>query len=94
MKGRRKGIIMVIFATPDFGASGRILLFLLIVWAIVLLFVRVAIVLGIGLLGNESSSRIRGSGRGSKKVRGQIRHCHRWVPWRSRPNRRAGSLSQ
>lgn len=50
---------MVIFATPDFGASGGILLLLLIVWAIVLLFVLVGIVRGIRLLGNESPKRRR-----------------------------------
>jgi hypothetical protein len=48
---------MVIFATPDFGASGAILLLLLIVWAIVFLFALIGISRGIKLLGSDSPKR-------------------------------------
>ena len=46
---------MVIFGTPDFGASGVPVLFLLIVWAIVLTLVSIGIVRGIRLLKSDSS---------------------------------------
>jgi len=44
----------MLFATPDFGASGAISLFLLIVWATVYVFVAVGIAWGTKLLRNES----------------------------------------
>lgn len=37
---------MVLFATPDFGASGVLVLFVLIAWAIVLAFVGIGVVCG------------------------------------------------
>src|SRR5260370_27622578 len=53
--------IMSIFATPDFMASGVIVLFLAFVWAIVLLLVCVGIILGIRWLASDSP-RIRKCG--------------------------------
>jgi hypothetical protein len=49
---------MTTFATPDFGASASISLFLLIVWATVLLLVSIGIVKGIRLY-NRGSPKVR-----------------------------------
>jgi hypothetical protein len=45
----------MIFATPDFGASGAIVLCLLLAWAIVLVLVAVGIACGLRLLKNGSA---------------------------------------
>jgi hypothetical protein len=47
--------MMVIFTRPDFGASGIIVLFLLIAWAVVLAISAVGIDLGRGLLKRGAS---------------------------------------
>jgi hypothetical protein len=48
---------MVIFATPDFGASGIVALFWLIVGAAVLLLAALGITLGVKLLKSGASAR-------------------------------------
>jgi len=46
---------MVIFATPDFGAAGFVVLLLMIGWAVVLAICAGGIILGTRLLGRGSS---------------------------------------
>ena len=46
---------MVLFATPDFGASGIIVLFLLIAWGVVLALAVTGIILGARLLSRGSA---------------------------------------
>jgi hypothetical protein len=51
-----KGLAMVIFATPDFGVTGFIMLFWIIIGCIVLLLSVVGIIFGVRLLGSRSST--------------------------------------
>jgi hypothetical protein len=50
-----KGLLMPIFASPDFGATGVIVLVLFLVWAGVLILASVGIALGLRLLGRGSA---------------------------------------
>jgi len=54
VKEARRTCIMIIFATPDFGASGFVALFWLIVYVAIIVFAFVGVVMGAKLLAKES----------------------------------------